>query len=153
MERLRFCAVLRDIVFKKAGELLRFEKAPLLDVACYGLANAVGICGSSGVCELVNRLAATIVAKSYGRGFPQFLQNFPSFSVPHVHAQLCVCAIGGFGAPQLGQNLPVLVAPHVHVHDSGFGKPQLEQNLPVFRAPQEHSQPAAAAAAAAPPSR
>ena len=83
----------------------------------------------------------------YGRGFPQFLQNLPSLTVPqpHVHD----AAASGFALPQLGQNLPLFTAPQEQVHSSGFALPQLEQNLPVFFVPHAHNQPAAAAAAAA----
>ena len=88
----------------------------------------------------------------YGLCFPQLLQNFPVFVVPHSQVQ----SAAGAGFPQLVQNFPVFTAPHSQVQSdftagAGAGFPQLQQNFPVFVVPhsQVHSLPAGAAACCA----
>ena len=46
---------------------------------------------------------------------PQFVQNFPLFTVPQEQVQL---ASTGRGAPHSGQNLPVETAPQLQVQES-----------------------------------
>ena len=60
----------------------------------------------------------------YGRGFPQFWQNFPLFFVPQEQTQ----SPAGRGLPQFWQKRPVFCVPQEQVHappaGAGFGLPQ-----------------------------
>ena len=61
----------------------------------------------------------------------------PVFSVPH--AQTHFPAASGFGLPQFEQNFPLFSVPHLpQIHTIGLALPQFEQKLPVFSVPQEH---------------
>ncbi|WP_330653298.1 hypothetical protein, partial [Mediterraneibacter gnavus] len=55
------------------------------------------------------------------------------------HAQTHFPAASDFGLPQFEQNLPLFSVPHLpQIHTIGFALPQFEQKLPVFSVPQEH---------------
>jgi len=67
----------------------------------------------------------------YILAFPQLLQNFPLFTVPHSQVQ----SIIGADFPHSLQNLPVFIAPHSQDQEffgAGIALPHSLQNLPVF---------------------
>ena len=90
----------------------------------------------------------------YCLGEPQFAQNLPLFTAPHLH----VHSPAGLGEPHSLQNFPLFTAPQLQVHSAppgagtgfGFAAPQFAQKFPVLTAPHSQVQlPCCAAGAAA----